>query len=74
MLKAPSGARESRGGRARYNPIEPSSERRHMRTCHAAIAVLTALGLQFDAEAQVQTADRAEGESFLFEVELLEVR
>ena len=36
-----------------------------MKTCYAAIVVLTALGLQFDAEAQVQTANRAEGEAFL---------
>ncbi len=36
-----------------------------MRTCHAAIVVLTALGLPFEAEAQVQTDNRAEGEAFL---------
>lgn len=36
-----------------------------MRTCHAAIVVLTALGLPFEAKAQVQTDNRAEGEAFL---------
>ena len=36
-----------------------------MRAWHVAILILTALGLQFEAEAQTPAANRAEGEAFL---------
>lgn len=36
-----------------------------MRTWYAAIVVLTALGLQFEAGAQTQASNRTEGEAFL---------